>query len=176
MYKKKSIKKLGRTHSHRKALIKNQLRSILKSGYVKTSSVKAKVLKGELESIFNKVRVSKDGDLSLIRELHEIFGSDDLIKKIMEIGKKEGRKIVIRKVGFRSGDNTEISRVEVLGFKSKPKVKKKGEEEEEKKEVEVSKSKEVVEQKKGILNLGKKSVSKKVEPMKRERVRTRSGL
>ena len=56
MYKRKSIKKLGRTHSHRKALIKNLLRSILKSGYIQTSSVKAKVLRGELESIFNKVK------------------------------------------------------------------------------------------------------------------------
>jgi len=178
MYKRKSIKKLGRTHSHRKALIKNLLRSILKSGYIQTSSVKAKVLRGELESIFNKVKSSKDGDLSLIRELHTTLGDDSLIKKVMEIGKKDSAKITIKKVSFRIGDNTEISKVEIVGFKGKPKSKKKGEEKEEEKKEEVSKEqeKEVIEQKKGILNLGRKSVSKKVEPMKRERVRTRSGL
>jgi ribosomal protein L17 len=42
MYKRKSIKKLGRTTSHRKALIKNQLRSVLSTGKVKTSTVKAR--------------------------------------------------------------------------------------------------------------------------------------
>lgn len=177
MYKRKSIKKLGRTHSHRKALIKNQLRSILTSGYIQTSSVKAKVLRGEIESIINKIKKAKDGDLSLIRELYRVFGNESLVKKVMEIGKKDGIKVVIQKIGFRSGDNTEMSKIEILGFKNK--AKKKGEEKEEekeKKEVEAPKSKESVEQKKGILNLGRKSVSKKVEPMKKERVRTRSGL
>jgi len=175
MYKRKSIKKLGRTHSHRKALIQNQLRSILKSGSIKTSSVKAKVIKGELESILNKVRVSKDNDLSLTRELHRIFGNDELVKRILEIGKKVETKVSIHKIGFRAGDNTEVSRLEIFGFKGKPKSKKK-EGDKDEKEVEVPESKEIIEQKKGILNLGKKSVSKKVEPIKRERARTRSGL
>lgn len=177
MYKRKSIKKLGRTHSHRKALIKNQLRSLLTSGYIETSSVKAKVLRGEVESVLNKIQRGKDGDISLIRELYKIFGNESLVKKVMEVGKKDGVKIAIHKIGFRPGDNTEISKIEILGFKSK--TKKKGEEKEEekiKKEVEAPKSKESVDLKKGILNLGKKSVSKKVEPMKKERVRTRSGL
>jgi len=179
MYKRNSIKKLGRTHSHRKALIQNQLRSILKSGSVNTSSVKAKVLRGELESVFNKVRLSKDGDLVLTRELHKIFGDDSLVKKVFEIGKKEGSKITVKKIGFRAGDNTEISKVEITGFKVKPKSKKKGEDSKESKEVKKEIEKVVVkepEEKKGILNLGRKSVSKKVEPMKRERARTRSGL
>ncbi len=176
MYKRNSIKKLGKTHSHRKAMIQNQLRSILTSGYVKTSSVKAKVLKGELESIFNKVKISVDGDLSLIRNLHTVLGDEKLIKKLFEVAKKDSSKIKISKIGFRAGDNSEISKVEIVGFKVKPKVEKKGSKKVEEKEQEVVKAQDTEERKKGILNLGRKSVSKKVEPMKKERARTRSGI
>lgn len=176
MYKRNSIKKLGKTHSHRKAMIQNQLRSILTSGYVKTSSVKAKVLKGQLESLFNKVKISTDGDLSLTRNLHTVLGDDKLIKKLFEVAKKDSSKIKISKVGFRIGDNTEMSKVEIVGFKVKPKVEKKVGKKVEEKEEEVVKVQDTDERKKGILNLGRKSVSKKVEPMKKERARTRSGI
>ncbi len=176
MYKRNSIKKLGRTHSHRKALIQNQLRSILTNGKVKTSSVKAKVLRGELESVFNTIKLSKEGDLSLIRKLSDMFGNKDLIKKVMEIAKKETSKISIKKIGFRIGDNTEMSVVEIAGFKGKPKDKKKIGTEKKEKEEEVIETKKDEEIKKGILNLGRKTLSKKIEPMKKERARSRSGL
>ena len=176
MYKRNSIKKLGRTSSHRKALIQNQLRSIITSGKVKTSSVKAKVLRGELESILNRVRVSSEGDLSLTRKLNEIFGNKDLVKKVMEIGRKTTAGITVKKVGFRIGDNTQMSVVEISGFKGKAKSAKGDGKKGEKKEADVVETKVGEEKKKGILNLGKKAVSKKVEPLKRERARTRSGI
>lgn len=179
MYKRINLKKLGRTHSHRKALKQNQVRSILESGKVRTSSVKAKVLRGELESLLNLVKVSKEGDISLIRRLHEVLGKDELVKRIFELGKKDSTKVTIKKIGYRVGDNTQESVVEISGFKSKKdsvkkKSTKKVEKEEEKKEV--VEKKEFKEDKKGILNLGKKTVSKKVEPMKKERAKSRSGL
>jgi len=178
MYKRNSIKKLGRTHSHRKALIQNQLRSIITNGKVKTSSVKAKVLRGELESIFNTIKLSKEGDIVLIRNLNEIFGSKELVKKVMEIGKKETSKVSIKKVGFRIGDNTQMSVVEIEGFKSKPKDKKKAgvEKKGKEKEEEVVETKKEEKVKRGILNLGRKTESKKIEPMRKERARSRSGL
>jgi large subunit ribosomal protein L17 len=182
MYKRKSIKKLGRTTSHRKALIKNQLRSVLSSGKVKTSTVKAKVLKGELESMFNNIKKSKENDINLIRHLKEILGSDELVKKAIELGKKDGVKVSIKKVGFRDGDNTEMSVVEIEGFKTEQKKEvkkgKKKEKKEEKQEEQESviEQKEIEEKKKGILNLGRKPVVQKTAPIKKERARTRSGL
>lgn len=177
MYKRNSIKKLGKTSSHRKALIQNQLRSILTSGKVQTSSVKAKVLRGQLESLLNSVKLGKEGDLSFTKRLYTILGNSELVKKIMEVGKKDGVKVSIKKVGFRAGDNTEMSLVEISGFKNKEKSKKKAEAGVEKKEEEeVVETKKTEEIKKGILNLGQKTLSKKVEPIKKERARTRSGL
>jgi large subunit ribosomal protein L17 len=182
MYKRKSIKKLGRTASHRKALIKNQLRSVLSTGKIKTSTVKAKVLKGELESMFSNIKKSKENDTNLIRHIKEILGSDELVKKAIELGKKDGVKVTIKKVGFRDGDNTEMSVVEIEGFKTEQKKevkkgKKKEEKEEKQEELEnVIEQKKVEEKKKGILNLGRKPAVQKTAPIKKERARTRSGL
>ncbi len=176
MYKRRSVKKLGRTHSHRKALMQNQLRSILSSGKVKTSSVKAKVLKKNIESLISSVKTSKEGDISFIRKLNDVLGSKELVKKILELGKKGTAKVSIKKVDFRIGDNTEMSIVEIIGFKGKSASKKKEKDEVDTKKEEKKEIKEEDERKKSILNLGKKTVSKKVEPMKKERARTRSGL
>jgi len=182
MYKRNSIKKLGRTTSHRKAMIKNQLRSVLSTGKVKTSTVKAKVLKGELESMFNNIKKSKENDIILIRQLKKILGSDELVKKAIELGKKDGVKVTIKKVGFRDGDNTEMSVVEIEGFKNEQKKEvKKGKKKEEKQEKQeglesVIEQKEMEEKKKGILNLGRKPAVQKTAPIKKERARTRSGL
>jgi large subunit ribosomal protein L17 len=177
MYKRNSIKKLGRTSSHRKSLKRNLLRSILKSGKVETSSVKAKVLKGDLESLFSKVKSKKDGDLSLIRDLYIILGSKELVEKVFELSKKKTLKISLKKSGYRKGDNTQLSIVEIVGFKGKTKEEKKTTAK-QKKEVETEQEEKKLpeEVQKGILNLGRKTVSKKVDTVRKERAKSRSGL
>lgn len=176
MYKRNSIKKLGKKTSHRKALIKNLLRSILQSGKVETSSVKAKVLKGELESVLSKTEKKGEGDISFLRELYKIFGKKELVDKAFELAKKKSVKVTIKKSGFRNGDNTELSTVEIVGFKGKAKATKKVEETKEKEEVEKEEKELPEEVQKNIVNIGRKKVSKKIGPIKKERARTRSGL
>ena len=179
MYKRNSIKKLGRTASHRKAMIKNQLRSILSSGKVKTSTVKAKVLRGELESMFNDIKKSKEKDINLLRQLKKTLDSEELVKKAIELAKKEEVKVSIKKVGFRDGDNTEMSLVQIEDFKTKEK---KESEKSKKKENKIEKQEssieqdEVEEKKKGLFNRDKKPVVQKITSIKKERARTRSGL
>jgi large subunit ribosomal protein L17 len=97
MYKRVKTKKLGRTVSHRNALVQNMVRSMVVSGSVKTTTPKAKVLKGEMESILTKIENTKDGDLSLRRDLQVMLGNSDLVKKLLGI---KGAKVVIKKVGF----------------------------------------------------------------------------
>ncbi|KKP63908.1 MAG: 50S ribosomal protein L17 [candidate division WS6 bacterium GW2011_GWE1_34_7] len=176
MYKRNSIKKLGRKSSHRKALVKNLLRSIMQSGKVNTSSVKAKVLRGELTSVLSKAKNSDEKDISLKRDMLTIFGNKELVKKVFEIAKKESTKVSIKKVGFRAGDNTEMSLVEISGFKIKSKSKKQSKKEEKEEKEEKVEIKKVEEKKRGILNLGRKNVSKEVTTVKKERARSRSGL
>jgi large subunit ribosomal protein L17 len=174
MYKRIKTKKLGRTMAHRKALIKNQIRSLVHSGSIKTSTAKAKVVKGELESLMHKVKNAKDGDLNLRRELQVILGDKELVKKFVEFSKKENSKVVVRKIGFREGDNSEVSQIVIDGLKVKKvkKVEKKKDDVEEEKEVESKKL-----ERKNLLNVGsKKSVSKKVGAVNKERAKSRSGL
>jgi large subunit ribosomal protein L17 len=174
MYKRVKTKKLGRTHSHRKALVLNMLRSIVKSGSVKTTTPKAKVLKNEVESLLAKVKNTKDGDLALRRKLQTILGDSESVKKLLEV---KDTSVVVKKVGFRSGDNSEISVVEIKGLKGK-KAKVSGKKEVSKKDVEVEeKTVPSIEEpkKRNILDLGRKSV-KKATSIKKERAKSRSGL
>lgn len=174
MHKRAKTKKLGRTHSHRKALVMNMLRSVVKNGSVKTTTPKAKVLKNEIESLLSKVKNSNEGDLSLRRKLQEILGDTAMVKKLLEV---KDTSVVVKKVGFRDGDNSEMSVIEIEGLKvkkAKSTIKKKA----EKKEIEeVEKSTTIAEEPKrrNILDLGKKSV-KEVASVKKERAKSRSGL
>ena len=92
MYKRNSIKKLGRKSSHRKALVKNLLRSIMQSGKVNTSSVKAKVLRGELTSVLSKAKNSDEKDISLKRDMLTIFGNKSL-NEVVELLNQYGINI-----------------------------------------------------------------------------------
>lgn len=177
MYKRVKTKKLGRTVSHRKALILNQLRSLVESGSIKTTTPKAKVVKNEIESLIAKVKNTKDGDLSLRRRLQVVLGSSDLVKRFMQAAKDNSVSVTLKKVGFRDGDNSEVSLVEVKGLKVK-KAKSTRKKEVEKKEVEIEEKKVPIQEepkKRGILNLGKKTV-KEAAPIKKERAKSRSGL
>ena len=171
MYKRNGIKKLGKKTSHRHLMVKNQLRSLFTNGHIKTSSVKAKYMRGRAQSVISKIQTAKENDLVLRRNMQVVFGNDELVKKVYEYAKKDGAGVTLRKVGFRAGDMTEVSRLELLNFKTKKRVAKKGEKEEkveEKKEVNAPK----IEAKKVI---GKK-VSNRPIPVKKERAKTRAGL
>ncbi|PKN02575.1 hypothetical protein CVU76_00855 [Candidatus Dojkabacteria bacterium HGW-Dojkabacteria-1] len=175
MYKRIGTKKLGRTMAHRKALVYNQLRSLVKSGSIKTTTSKAKVVKAEMESLISKSRNSKEGDLNLRRKLQVVFGSTELVKKFLEVSSKSTSKVILKKVGFRDGDNAEVSMLELKGLKVKSAKKV---EKVEKEETKVEKKEPVVEkERKGILNLGaKKSITKGIAPINKERAKSRSGL
>lgn len=180
MYKRMRVKKLGRTASHRKALIQNQLRSIFVSGKIETSSVKAKVLKGELESLLSRIYNSKDEDVTLVRDLLTILGNKEQVKKALELGKKEDIKVSIKKVGFRNGDNCELSLVEIVGFTTKKKRAPKEKRVEKTEDKEEIKGKEEIpmeyDSKKSMLNIGKKDIKEGVKPVKRERAKSRAGI
>ncbi len=171
MYKRIGIKKLGRTTAHRKALIFNLLRSLVESGSVKTTTAKAKALKGQMESLIVKVKSSGNVDLSTRRSLQDILGNTALVQKFVEIAKKESTTITIKKVGFRAGDNSEVSLVEIKGLAKK----------EGKKEVKEKKEEKVVVKKESTkrkpIDAGKKkSITKVVAPVNKERAKSRSGL
>ncbi len=173
MYKKVSVKKLGMRRSHRDAVVNNQLRTLFSKGILNTTTPKAKVVKAKAESLVASIKKTDDGDINLRRKLQIVLGNDSLVKKALEYGKKESATVTYVKVGFRSGDNAEVSRLELAGMRGKKarKSRKVAEEKEPKSEKQEAKGMN----REDIEKLGKKSV-KKAGTVSKERARTRSGL
>jgi len=172
MYKGVKKSKLGRKASNRNLLLINLTRSLFKSGQIVTSSARAKALKQTVESLISKMKTPKN-DLVLRRNLQKIFGNNELVKIAMEYSKKEKTGVVVRKVGFRKGDNTEESRIELIGLaKKKGKVVVKKTKEDEKKEVKETEINKAELERRST----QKSIDKSAAFKKTERAKSRSGL
>ena len=113
MLKRVGSKKLGRKASHRRALVKNQLKSLFENGKVHTTTPKAKVLKSNAESLISSVT---EMDLNTRRRLQGKLISSDALKNFETYMSAKDKAVKIVKVGFRAGDNAETSRVSLQGF------------------------------------------------------------
>lgn len=177
MNKRNSKAKLSREKSHREALMRNQMRSLLTYGFLVTTTARAKVLKSQAESFLHKL---KEDNLETKREAHSVLGNKKIAQKALEYAKKDDKsKVGIVKFGFRDGDNAELSKVTLFDYagektKQRPvktkkrQTKSKGETEfvEEKKDDKVL---EKAKLEKEALNIKEKFVSK-------ERAKSRSGI
>ncbi len=167
MYKRVKKAKLGRKQSHRNSLRRNLLRSLFKHNSVVTTTPKAKVLKQDSSSLIAK-GISKGQSLEFRRELGNIFGSDDIVKKFYEYIKKENIGVDMIIIGGKSGDNAEKTRVTLKGMEKKKVVKKDKNIEEKKKTV------QKVEKTANVKN--EKRIDKTAVVKKAQRANTRSGL
>ena len=135
MYKRVKRKKLGKKKSHRESMINNLLRYLFDNNYVVTTTPKAKVLKSEASSLIEKGKKYKE-ELSFRRKLEVILGDSDIVKKYKEYITKEKVGVSFVRVGYREGDNAEISRVYLLGMDKKKKKTAKSKKDETKEEKE----------------------------------------
>jgi large subunit ribosomal protein L17 len=172
-------KKLGRKKAHREALVRNLVRSLFDNNYVVTTTTKAKVLKQEASSLIEKGK-SKTEELVFRRELTNIFGNDDLVKKYKDYLKKKEIGVGFVRVGFRKGDNAQMSRVFLLGLDKKKAVVKKSTKKEEK---EKEKDQKLKTEAKTPLDIKdekpvglKKKVDKTAVIKKKNRAKARAGL
>jgi large subunit ribosomal protein L17 len=139
MYKRIKRAKLGRKKSHRESLIDNLLRSLFDHNYVVTTTKKAKVLKQNAESLI-QVGKKKGENVDFMRKLNTVLGKQAIVKKYLEYVKKDKAGVGFVRVGFRDGDNAEISRVYLLGLDKKKAAAPKSKKEESKKKDEIEKA------------------------------------
>jgi len=139
MYKRIKRAKLGRKKSHRESLIDNLLRSLFDHNYVVTTTTKAKVLKQNAESLI-EVGKKKGEDLDFIRKLNNVLGKESIVKKYLEYIKKDKAGVGFVRVGFRDGDNAELSRVYLLGLDKKKSATPKSKKEDTKKKDDIEKA------------------------------------
>lgn len=171
MYKGIKEKKLGKRKSHRDLMINNLLRSLFDNNYVVTTTPKAKVLKSKASSLIEKGKKYQD-DLSFRRRLQVILGDSENVKKYKEYIAKERTGVKFVRVGYREGDNAELSRVYLLGLDEKKKSAK-----EKKEEIKEEKKKEVKETKSKIIEKGdEKKIDKTAVIKDARRATSRSGL
>ena len=114
----KAGRKLGRTSSHRKALLSNIATSLIEHKSIITTTPKAKEARRVVERL---ITFAKKGDLASRRQVLKTVRDKDLVKELFEkiAPKYESRKggyTRVIKIGFRKGDNAPLSIFELVGF------------------------------------------------------------
>jgi large subunit ribosomal protein L17 len=117
--------KLGRTTSHRKAMLRTMVTSLLK--YEKTTDMKAKELKKVADKM---ISLGKRGDLHARRQAAAYVRERDMVGKLFgEISERykerAGGYTRIVKAGYRAGDNAPMSIIEFVRNAEADKPKKK---------------------------------------------------
>jgi large subunit ribosomal protein L17 len=124
----KSGKKLGRTSSHRKAMLRNMVTSLFKYEKIQTTDSKAK----ELRKVADKmVTLGKRGDLHARRQAASYVRDSEVVGKLFSdlserFRERSGGYTRIVKTGYRVGDNAPMSIVELTAEVKKVKAKTKG--------------------------------------------------
>ena len=110
-------RKLGRTTSHRKAMLRNLVSSLLEHEKVKTTDAKAKELRPLAEKL---IGLGKRGDLHARRQALSVVRQPELVQKLFttlspRFQSRAGGYVRIVKLGTRPGDGAPVSVVEFLG-------------------------------------------------------------
>jgi large subunit ribosomal protein L17 len=116
--------KLNRYASHRKALLNNLARSVFESESIITTTAKAKAVRPLVEKIITKAKEanatdSPDRRVALNRDINKHFNDRKLVYKIVhEIApryeNRNGGYTRILKIGYRKGDASELSILQLL--------------------------------------------------------------
>lgn len=114
----KKVNHLGRTHSHRKALLSNLATALITHKRITTTVAKAKALRVYVEPLLTKAKSdtthSRRVVFSYLQDkevLKEVFG--DVATKI---GSRPGGYTRIIRLGFRPGDNAEMALIELVDY------------------------------------------------------------
>jgi len=121
MRHKKSGRKLGRTTSHRKAMLRNMVTSFLEHEKIVTTDAKAKELRRVAEKM---ITLGKRGSLHARRQALSFIRDRVVVKKLFEelsprYSERAGGYTRIVKMGYRVGDNALLSVIELVTEKRK---------------------------------------------------------
>lgn len=112
------INHLGRTSSHRKALMANMSASLILHKRINTTVAKAKALRTYVEPIITK---SKEDTTHSRRMAFSYLGDKEAVKELFrvvspKIATRPGGYTRILKTGTRPGDNSEMCFIELVDF------------------------------------------------------------
>lgn len=130
MHHGKAGSKLGRTSSHKEAMLRNMVTSVIKHERIRTTDTKAKELKKLAEKM---ITLGKKGSLHARRQALSVVRDKDMVSKLFgelteRYRNRAGGYTRIVKAGYRFGDNAPVSILEFISDekkkeKAKPKAK-----------------------------------------------------
>jgi len=114
-------RKLGRTSSHRNALFRNQLASLIDKERIITTLPKAKELRPQIERL---ITLGKSDSVHNRRQVERVVPDDHLITKLFgtlgpRFNERPGGYTRIIKLGARRGDAAEMAILEFIGYEPK---------------------------------------------------------
>ncbi len=136
------VKKLGRTASHREALLNSLATSLFKHKRIRTTTAKAKEARKYIDALITKARKN---DLHSKRQIMSVIHDREVVKELFgeiipKIGERPGGYTRVVKLGNRMGDAAEISILELVDYNDIANAK--AEEHKEKKEAKSKAKKE----------------------------------
>lgn len=119
--------RLGMNASHRQAMLRNMVTSLLEHESVKTTDARAKALRSLADKM---ITLAKRGDLHARRQALQVIRSKEVAKRLFdEIGprfsNRDGGYVRVVKLGYRPGDRAAVSIVELVE-KGEKKAERKG--------------------------------------------------
>lgn len=111
-------RKLGRTASHRRALLRNMAASLIMAERIETTLPKAKELRRVADRL---VTLGKRGTLHARRHASRFVHDPEAVKKLFStladrFRERQGGYTRIYHYGFRQGDAAEMAAIEYLGY------------------------------------------------------------
>ena len=118
MRHRNKINHLGRTYSHRAAMLSNMAVSLIMHKRIFTTLAKAKELRKYVEPLITKSKNDTTHSRRLVfRELHDKYAVTELFKEVAQkIGDRPGGYTRIIKTGNRLGDNAEMCFIELVDY------------------------------------------------------------
>ena len=118
MRHKKSFNHLGRTSSHRSAMLSNMANSLLIHKRITTTLAKAKALRSVIEPIITR---AKSDTTQNRREVFSLLQSKTVVAELfrdisVKVGSRPGGYTRILKTGSRLGDNAEMCMIELVDY------------------------------------------------------------
>jgi large subunit ribosomal protein L17 len=109
--------KLGRNTSHRRALLRNLVTSLILEERVETTVTKAKAMRPEVEKM---ITLGKRGDVSARRLAAGYLMTAEAVTRLFDtvaprLGDRNGGYLRIVRTGFQKGDGAEKAFIELVG-------------------------------------------------------------
>ena len=117
-------RKLGKTSTQRKAMLRQQVTDLLENGKMETTFERAKEVQPVVEKM---ITLGKKGDLAAYRKALSFITKEDVAKKLFDeiapkYAERNGGYTRVTRIGARRGDAAEMAVIELVWRRIAPRL------------------------------------------------------